>query len=149
MEEQTFKELYDDRSLEIMKTAEDSWERGVDRLHEIKNFAREAGMKRIGIANCVSYPKETKEVTEFLSDEFEVYSVGCKCGHVTQHQMLGNDRKSLICNPAGQAEYLKDQNTELNISMGLCVGHDMIFNQKSAAPVTNLIVKDQTKRKSD
>jgi len=27
--------------------------------------------------------------------------------------------------------------------MGLCVGHDMVFNQTSVAPVTNLVVKDR------
>ena len=27
--------------------------------------------------------------------------------------------------------------------MGLCLGHDMIFNAKSKAPVTPLIVKDR------
>ncbi|HEY5592424.1 MAG TPA: DUF1847 domain-containing protein [Paludibacter sp.] len=39
----------------------------------------------------------------------------------------------------------KENNTELNISMGLCVGHDMVFNQKSAAPVSVLVVKDHAK----
>jgi uncharacterized metal-binding protein len=27
--------------------------------------------------------------------------------------------------------------------MGLCLGHDMIFNAKSKAPVTPLVVKDR------
>jgi uncharacterized metal-binding protein len=48
-----------------------------------------------------------------------------------------------MCNPAGQAEYLKENNTELNISIGLCVGHDMVFNLKSASPVSTLVVKDR------
>jgi uncharacterized metal-binding protein len=48
-----------------------------------------------------------------------------------------------MCNPAGQAEFLKEQQTELNISMGLCVGHDMLFSQKSDVAVTTLVVKDR------
>jgi uncharacterized metal-binding protein len=48
-----------------------------------------------------------------------------------------------MCNPSGQAEYLKENKTELNISMGLCVGHDMIFSQKSNVAVTTLVVKDR------
>ena len=48
-----------------------------------------------------------------------------------------------MCNRAGQAEYLKKNNTEMNISMGLCFSHDMIFNQKSASPVSTLVVKDR------
>jgi len=51
--------------------------------------------------------------------------------------------KGLSCNPAGQALYLAEKKTELNIMMGLCLGHDMIFNAKSEAPVTPLIVKDR------
>ena len=146
MEEKDIKNLYDSRSLEIMQTAEDAYERGVNRVQEIKNFARKAEIKRIGIAHCVSFPKEAEAVKQFLSDEFEVYSVDCKCGRVTRHEMLGDEGKGIMCNPAGQAEYLKENNTELNISMGLCVGHDMVFNQKSASPVSTLVVKDHANK---
>ena len=138
------KKLYDSRSLEIMQTAEEAYIRGSDRVHEIKNFARKAGFKRIGIAHCISLPQEAAAVMQFLADEFEVYRVDCKCGRVTKHEMLGCEGNGIMCNPAGQADYLKENNTELNISMGLCVGHDMIFNKESVAPVSTLVVKDRT-----
>jgi uncharacterized metal-binding protein len=138
------KKLYDSRSLEIMQTAEEAYIRGSDRVHEIKNFARKAGFKRIGIAHCISLPQEAAAVMHFLADEFEVYRVDCKCGRVTKHEMLGCEGNGIMCNPAGQADYLKENNTELNISMGLCVGHDMIFNKESVAPVSTLVVKDRT-----
>ena len=57
-----------------MRTAEDALERGVNRVQEIKNFARKAGIKRIGIAHCVSFSKESNAVKQYLSDEFKVYS---------------------------------------------------------------------------
>jgi uncharacterized metal-binding protein len=142
------KELYDNHSIEIMQSAENAFVRGVSRVQEIKNFARNAGIKRIGIAHCVSFPKEKEAVRKFLSDEFEVFSVDCKCGKVTKQEMLGIAGNSIMCNPAGQAEYLKNNETELNISMGLCVGHDMIFNEKSAVPVTVLLIKDHANRKN-
>ncbi len=135
--------LYDNQSLGVMQVAEDAYERGSNRVYELKNFARRAGIKRIGIAHCVSLPKEADSVKQFLSDEFEVFTIDCKCGKITKHEMLGCEGNSIMCNPAGQAEYLKKNNTELNISMGLCVGHDMIFNQKSASPVSTLVVKDR------
>ena len=47
------------------------------------------------------------------------------------------------CTPAGQADFLSENNTELNISFGLCMGHDIIFNMKSKAPTTTLIEKDR------
>jgi len=146
MEEKEINKLYDSRSLEIMRTAENALERGVNRVQEIKNYARQAGIKRIGIAHCVSFPKEADAVKQFLSDEFEMYSVDCKCGKIAKHEMLGGEGNGIMCNPAGQAEYLKDNNTELNISMGLCVGHDMVFNQKSASPVSTLVVKDRANK---
>ncbi len=58
--------------------------------------------------------------------------------------LLGGPGFQILCNPASQVEFLNINKTGLNISMGLCLGHDMIFNQKSIAPVTNLFVKDFT-----
>lgn len=72
-----------------MQTAEDAYERGSNRVQEIKNYARKAGIKRIGIAHCVTFPKEAEAVKQFLSDEFVVYSVDCKCGGVNKQECLG------------------------------------------------------------
>ncbi|MEI7828619.1 MAG: DUF1847 domain-containing protein [Prolixibacteraceae bacterium] len=134
---------YDKDSLEVMAFAEEAYVRGSNRLEEIKNYAQRAGIKRIGIAHCVSMPKEASAVGKFLSDNFEVYSIDCKCGRILKKDLLGGDATSVMCNPLGQAEYLKENKTELNISMGLCVGHDMIFTQKSNVAVTTLVVKER------
>lgn len=143
MEVSDVEKLYDQKSLEVMVAAEDGYVRGSNRLEEIRNYARQAGLKRIGIAHCVSMPKEAAVVSQFLSDDFEVFSVDCKCGKFTKMEMLGREGNGIMCNPSGQADYLKANNTELNISMGLCVGHDMIFSQKSNVAVTTLVVKDR------
>ena len=135
--------LYDQHSLEVMAFAEEAYVRGSNRLEELKNYAQRAGLKRIGIAHCVSMPKEASVVCQFLSEDFEVFSVDCKWGHIRKKDLLGGDGSSIMCNPSGQAEYLKENKTELNISMGLCVGHDMIFSQKSNVAVTTLVVKDR------
>jgi len=146
MENKVVNGLYDNVSREVMRAAEEGYVRGSNRLEEIRNYAREAGIKRIGIAHCVSMPKEAGAVSQFLSEDFEVFSVDCKCGRITKHEMLGCEGNSLMCNPVGQAEFLKEHHTELNISMGLCVGHDMLFIQKSAVAVTTLVVKDRVNR---
>ena len=135
--------LYDQNSLEVMSIAEEAYVRGSTRLEEIRNYAKKAGLKRIGIAHCVSMPKEAATVEKFLSEDFEVFSVDCKCGRITKKELLGGEGTSIMCNPSGQADYLKEQNTDLNISMGLCVGHDMLFSQKSGVAVTTLVVKDR------
>jgi len=136
-------QLYDQHSLEIMAFAEEAYVRGSNRLEEIRNYARKAGLKRIGIAHCVSMPQEAASVNLFLSNEFEVFSVDCKCGRITKQELLGGEGQSIMCNPSGQAEYLKAHDTQLNISMGLCVGHDMLFTRKSEVEVTTLVVKDR------
>jgi uncharacterized metal-binding protein len=138
--------IYQNWSLSIMRTAEDSFERGANRVEEIRNFARTAGIRRIGIANCVSFSKEMQTLKDFFGDEFEVVSVDCKHGRISRKDMLGTEGSAIMCNPAGQARFLQDNQTELNISLGLCVGHDMVFNKESAVPVTNLVVKDRINR---
>lgn len=143
MDDKVVAGLYDIDSLVIMRAAEEAYVRGSNRLEEIRNYARKANIKRIGIAHCVSMPREAAAVSKFLSEDFEVFSIDCKCGKITKHEMLGCEGNSLMCNPSGQAEFLKDQHTELNISMGLCVGHDMLFSQKSEVAVTTLVVKDR------
>ena len=48
-----------------------------------------------------------------------------------------------MCNPIGQAKLLNEAKTDLNIVLGLCVGHDTLFFKYSDAPVTVLAVKDR------
>jgi uncharacterized metal-binding protein len=47
------------------------------------------------------------------------------------------------CNPVLQAQLLNNAGTDINIIVGLCLGHDMLFTMNSKAPVTTLIVKDR------
>lgn len=137
------KKLYNPQDYEIMRLADDALLPGKSRIDEIKAYARNAGIRKIGIAHCVSVHHEANKLKEILSEEFETYSVSCKIGQIAKSEFLGPDARGISCNPAGQAEYLELQNTELNISMGLCIGHDIVFNDKSKAPVTTLIVKDR------
>lgn len=48
-----------------------------------------------------------------------------------------------MCNPIHQALRLNAENTEFNIVMGLCVGHDSLFYKYSEALVTTLVAKDR------
>jgi uncharacterized metal-binding protein len=47
-----------------------------------------------------------------------------------------------MCNPIAQAMIMNREKTELNIIVGLCVGHDSTFI-RSEAPVTVLVAKDR------
>ena len=138
-----FSALYSDTDKQILKQAEDSLNPGIDRVNEIIQYAEEAKIKKIGIANCTTFIKEANQLEEILINAgFQVEKVHCKFGRVPFNELVPG-YKGISCNPAGQAKYLEDKGTELNIMMGLCLGHDMIFNAKSKAPVSPLLVKDR------
>ena len=48
-----------------------------------------------------------------------------------------------ICNPIMQAKLLNDAHTDLNVVVGLCVGHDSLFYKYSDALVTTAVTKDR------
>lgn len=136
--------LYSDTDLKLMRAAEDSLLMGQNRVEELKLFAKQTGVKRIGIAHCVGMTKEAMKLKERLSDHFEVFTVDCKYAKIKGSELLNDETvKGTSCNPAGQADFLAQHETELNISFGLCVGHDIVFNMKSKAPTTTLVVKDR------
>lgn len=143
MEESNYNALYSNEDRQILKLAEDSLNPRIDRVDEIICYAREANMKTIGIANCTVFNKEADQLEIILKGEgFNVEKVHCKLGRVPFKELVPG-YSGISCNPAGQARYLEERGTELNVMMGLCLGHDMIFNAKSKAPVTPLIVKDR------
>ena len=143
MENNNFRALYSEKDIQILKQADDSLDPRIDRVNEIIAYAKEAGINKIGIANCTTFIREADQLESILTDEgFSVEKVHCKYGKVPFTELLPG-YKGITCNPAGQAKYLEEKGTELNIMMGLCLGHDMIFNSKSKAPVTPLIVKDR------
>ena len=49
----------------------------------------------------------------------------------------------IACNPILQAELLNEAGTELNIVMGLCVGHDSLFYKHAKGITTTLVTKDR------
>lgn len=121
------------------------------RLREVAELARKLGTRRLGVAFCIGLSSEAEYVVNYLESRgFEVYSVCCKCGSVDktwvglrEDDKLTPGRHESMCNPVVQAELLNSVGTELNIVLGLCVGHDTLFIEYSKAPVTYLAVKDR------
>ena len=121
------------------------------RVQEICEFAEKMGYRRLGIAFCEGLFREALALTKILEAQgFEVVSVVCKVG-TTPKESLGirEEEKILIgefeamCSPIAQAMVLNDAETDFNIVVGLCVGHDSIFFKYSDAPVTVLVAKDR------
>ena len=117
------------------------------RVEELIEFSKKMGYRRLGIAFCVGCADEAKTLQEILESTFLIESVCCKvCGINKSEFNLKTIRKAprqTICNPLGQAALLNEAETELNILVGLCLGHDMLFTKHSSAPVTTLLVKDR------
>jgi uncharacterized metal-binding protein len=117
------------------------------RLEEIIGFAKQMGYKRIGIAHCVGFLSEAKTMKDILDKDFEVHTICCKFSKINKQDFhltqIHGDRYESICNSIGQAMVLNDLKTDMNIILGLCVGHDMLFTKYSEAPVTTFVVKDR------
>ena len=99
-------------------------------------------MKRLGIATCYALMYEAGSLSGILEQNgFTVVSVSCLCGEITPQDvgMSGN----IFCNPIMQAEVLNREKTELNIMVGLCLGHDILFLRHCTAETTPLVVKDR------
>ena len=111
------------------------------RVEGILEFARQLQAHKIGIATCISFMDESRVMADILRRHgFEVYSVMCKVGSMAREQDIKRGKK--MCNPIQQARYLNEMGTELNIVIGLCIGHDSLFYRYSQAPVTTLVAKD-------
>jgi uncharacterized metal-binding protein len=117
------------------------------RLGEIILFARELGCRKVGLVFCVGLSEEARVVDEILSQHFEVLSVCCKACGIDKADLgleqIDPARRESVCNSAGQAELLNREGSQLNVLLGLCVGHDSIFQMESDAPVTTLVAKDR------
>jgi uncharacterized metal-binding protein len=121
------------------------------RLEEIIEFANKIGAKKIGIATCIGLIEESKIFARILRKrDFIPYGVACKVG-ATDKTTVGIDEQDKIrpggheslCNPIMQANILNEIKTDLNVMVGLCVGHDALFTKYADAPVTTLVTKDR------
>lgn len=117
------------------------------RVQEIIEFARGLGVRKIGLASCTIMLNEARTFARILRDAgFETYGVACKIesnhrSDLAVHVSEGS-QDTILCNPIMQARLLEEAGTELNVVVGLCVGHDALFYKHSAAVTTTLAGKD-------
>lgn len=121
------------------------------RVQEVMAFARRLGARHLGIAHCSGMIREARLLQEMLeANGFQVSGVICKVGSIPKEEVGLTDAEKVrpggfeaLCNPVGQAMLLNAAGTDLNVVVGLCVGHDSLFFQHSDAPVTVLVAKDR------
>ncbi len=121
------------------------------RIEEVIEFAHKMNYKQLGLAYCIGLDKEAGVIEKiFSANSFTVISVACKVGGIPKEKIGIRDEQKIsignfepMCNPVLQAKILNDEKTELNILLGLCVGHDSLFIKYGEAPCTVLAVKDR------
>jgi uncharacterized metal-binding protein len=121
------------------------------RVEEIVALAKKLGFKRIGIATCISFVDLAHTLSAILeSHGFIVASAACKNGGVPKEALGVTDAEKIrpgthesMCNPISQAELLNRAGCELNVVLGLCVGHDSLFFRHSQGLATTLVAKDR------
>ncbi len=121
------------------------------RVQEVCEFAHKMNYKKLGIAFCGGLHAEARLLSNILSAQgFDVVSVMCKCGAIDKTTIGLKDQDKVktgefdpMCNPVAQARILNEENTDFNVLVGLCVGHDSLFFRYSEAFTTVLIAKDR------
>ena len=121
------------------------------RVEEIVALAKKLGFRRLGIATCISFVDLAHTLSAiFASHGFQVASVARKIGGVPKEALGVSDAEKIrpgthesMCNPISQAELLNRAGCELNVVLGLCVGHDSLVFRHSQGLATTLVAKDR------
>ncbi|MGL6185095.1 MAG: DUF1847 domain-containing protein [Clostridium chrysemydis] len=148
------RELYVSEDLKIEREAtlvEGEGNCNWTRVREIVVFAKKMGYKKVGVAFCMGLHDESKMFVKILEHHgLEVVSIGCKNGAnlkgyigIKQEEKETYVKNDIMCNPIAQALYLNKNGVDLNILLGLCVGHDTLFIKHAKAPITVFAVKDR------
>lgn len=119
------------------------------RVEEIIAFAKRMGFHKIGIATCFGLIEESRIFAKILRKHgLEPYAALCKVGAFNKtdigiREEFTRQAGNPLCNPIMQAKLLEKAGTELNVVMGLCVGHDSLFYKYTNTLTTTLVTKDR------
>ena len=130
-------------SMEVTMDISAETDRKLCRIAEFIYYCLGMEYKHVGIAFCVEMFQEVEILTRLLRRFFRVSPVCCKIGGRTQHDLI-TAAEGVLCNPIGQARILSSLKTDINVTVGLCVGCDSIYARYSEAPTSTLFVKDKS-----
>jgi uncharacterized metal-binding protein len=117
----------------------------LSRLQEIIEFSKSMNFQRIGIAYCYGMEGDAALVAQIFKESgFKTVPVSCTTGGFKQSKVNDNSKTERVsCNPLAQAEQINTESVDLTITMGLCLGHDILFQKHIHSYTTTLIVKDR------
>jgi uncharacterized metal-binding protein len=96
------------------------------RLQEVAEVAQRMGYERIGVAYCPDMQREAALTSRYL--------------RLRGHDVVLPTPDG--CDPVGQAALFHDEEVQLIVVAGMCVGHDALLLRHARAPVTCLVVRD-------
>ena len=117
----------------------------LSRLQEMIEFSKSMNFKRIGIAYCYGMESDAMLITHILRESgFAIFPVSCTTGGFKQSDINEQSKiENVSCNPLAQAEQINHESVDLTITVGLCLGHDILFQKHIKSYMTTLIVKDR------
>ena len=117
----------------------------LSRLQEVIEFSRSMNFQRIGIAYCYGMEIDAALVTTiFRESGFKVYPVSCTTGGLKQSVVNTTSKiEKVSCNPLAQAAQINHESVDFTITVGLCLGHDILFNKHIKSYTSTLLVKDR------
>ena len=119
------------------------------RVNELILFSKKMGYKKLGLAFCKGLSMHAKKLDLMLKNEgFEVSSVCCKICDINKSEInVSKINKELdfevSCNPLAQAEIINNSCVDLTITVGFCMGHDILFFKHIKSSVSPLVIKDR------
>ena len=117
----------------------------LSRIQEVMEFAEVHGYKKVGLAYCYGMEKEAGMIRDmFLKRKIPCVGVSCTTGAMSQREVNSlSNLPGVSCNPISQAQQMMADNVDLAVAIGLCMGHDILFQKEFKGDQTTLVVKDR------
>lgn len=117
----------------------------LSRIQEVVEYAKSMNICKIGIAYCYGMENEAIDISRLIKYEgVDLVPVSCTSGGMKQSDVNKESEIGIVsCNPIAQASQLNEEKVELTLTIGLCLGHDILFNKYIKSDVTTLVVKDR------
>jgi len=117
----------------------------LSRIQEVVEFSKLMGYKKIGLAYCYGMESDASLVYNIFEKEgIKTAPISCTAGAMSQVSVNHESHLTGVsCNPLGQAEQMNIEGVDFAVTMGLCMGHDILFQNKIKCNFTNILVKDR------
>lgn len=117
----------------------------LSRIQELMEYAETMGYKKVGLAYCYGMEKQAGLVRDlFVKQNIPCIGVSCTAGAMSQKEVNSLSKLSGVsCNPISQARQMMADSVDFAVAIGLCLGHDVLFQREFKGDQTTLVVKDR------